>query len=119
MNVDELMIGNLFFLPNGKVGKISYHEIRLLTVATEKPNYKPITISEEWLLKLGFEINEDNFYGWLGIKLNENMSLVCMYGFQGISLATSAIHEEFEHIQYVHQLQNLYFSLTGKHLPLK
>ncbi len=78
---------------------------------------EPLPITKEWLLKFGF--NDKIWGGWLSIKINDEMSLAYYEGFQGISFATSAIHGESEHIKYVHQLQNLYFALTGQELTIQ
>lgn len=69
-----------------------------------------IPITEEWLLKFGFEkepkIELENYYfkdGWLCENYSE--------GDGGIHFIAKC--------EYVHQLQNLYFALTGKELQLK
>lgn len=70
---------------------------------------KPIPLTEEWLLKFGFEEYMD------GLRLN---SIV-------IRLEKSELWYVSKHnivlnkIRYVHQLQNLYFALTGEELTVK
>jgi hypothetical protein len=74
-------------------------------------------ITEEWLLKFGFAPYA--LKGWfqkeiepsLSIHINSSMQL-CLYAGQYIDGEGALI----ETIQYVHQLQNLYFSLTGLEL---
>jgi len=72
---------------------------------------EPIPLTEEWLVKLGFEKNETGFYykgrftyhneyGW---KILEQW----VKNWVGVS-----------ELKYVHQLQNLYFSLTGEELTI-
>jgi hypothetical protein len=125
MKVNELRIGNKFYLPNGEIGTISYHEIRLLIVAMEKPNYNPIPLTEEWLLKFGFEDVDLNMSGsnWL-VKEQKGLWR------QAIRIAYSEKSEEWSltlecvspptlsivRLKYVHQLQNLYFALTGEEI---
>lgn len=79
-----------------------------------EPEYKfehlyGIPITEEWLLKLGFE-KGDKVYGHdksrHHIVINEGF----VYRVPGVSL---------RRIQYVHQLQNLYFALAGEELTIK
>jgi len=71
---------------------------------------EPITLSEEWLLKFGFEIKQGRFGNeYLG-KINlytasDKKIVFCYDGY-------------LKGIKYVHQLQNLYFALTGKELAL-
>lgn len=70
----------------------------------------PIPLTEEWLLRFGFEVLEfdhkENQYGFKGRLIVIRHGLFCDYG-------TSVI------IKHVHQLQNLYFSLTGEELTIK
>lgn len=91
-----------------------------------RKDYQPILITEEWLIKLGFkEISnkQDRDRKWFKIfEIEETDELVSLnlysnnvkckfdidtgYGFKTIT------------ISYVHQLQNLYFALTGLELQL-
>lgn len=110
MTANELRIGNLFILPNGEIGKISYHEIRLMVVAIEKPNYQPIQLTEEWLLKLRFV--KHHKYGYFYID-----SFIVDLDMNGqFYMCDIDIHIVLKH---VHQLQNLYFALTGEELTFK
>ena len=117
MTASELRIGNKFYLPNGEVGIISYHEIRLMIVALDKPNYQPIPLTEEWLLTFGFKIDTKNFNWNAGIGVNEigdfklSLRYTESFGWFFKSRCTP--------IKYVHQLQNLYFALTGEELTFK
>lgn len=76
----------------------------------------PISLTEEWLLKFGFEINMDNFNWNAGIgDWKDDFELALRYtedsGWFYRSIKTP--------IKYVHQLQNLYYSIMGKELKLK
>jgi len=72
-----------------------------------------IKLTEEWLLKFGFELMKQseytlNTYELNGIKLwNKKMDF-------------SELIFEFsnQNIKYMHQLQNLYFALTNKELTI-
>ena len=115
IKANEFRIGNLFILPNGDIGKISYHEIRLMVVAIEKPDYQPIPLTEEWLLKFGFEWSIQHQAHYLNgfdfvIDICTDYSRVIKYKRGG---------EVMTRIQHVHQLQNLYFALTGEELTIK
>lgn len=119
MNAKELRIGNLFYLPNGNIGIISYHEIRLLTVAIDKPNYKPIPITNELLEKLGFRVGNGNGSTCAEIAMKNGRYFVMdkiqnwghdFYYTQGEGIQLSVP------IKYVHQLQNLVFAITGEDL---
>lgn len=77
----------------------------------------PITLNEEWLLKMGF----NNFNGeWYDIKvwinhLNVNLKLKC---FTISNPDVDEVQFECENIEFVHQLQNLYWALTGEELTI-
>jgi len=78
----------------------------------DNSSVEPIPLTDKWLVKFGFDV--DN-------KMDEDRTLVYELNAKGFSI-------EFEHgndcflecigvdILYVHQLQNLYFALTGEEL---
>ena len=69
----------------------------------------PIPITEEWLLKFGFEKNLYWRKDWLQIQQSENEF--------SIYISDDYMGQEYgEPFKYVHQLQNLYFALTGAEL---
>jgi hypothetical protein len=76
---------------------------------------KPIPITEEWFLKFGFQF----------IHLHSRIKIYSLDGFQYRSSKYSRglKHRQLSNlkktIQYVHQLQNLYFLLTNKELTIK
>ena len=80
--------------------------------------FEPISLTEEWLLKFGFDqdkitkiiiIYETEFWD---IKWVDGMIFMFNYNYMPLS-------DSLKHIQYVHQLQNLYFALTEKELTIK
>jgi hypothetical protein len=62
----------------------------------------PIPLTEEWLIKFGLK-DKYYFVGELCLSSDEN----------GYYLSNDDIGFCLEYIEYVHQLQNLYHSLTG------
>jgi len=76
-------------------------------VLTKAADVAPIPISEEWLKRLGFV---DGKLGSLRL-LRINSDYYLAYINQSKSLDVD--------IKWVHQLQNLYFALTGDELTLK
>lgn len=117
MRASELRISNLIS-SNGVECKV----LALLTdgnILTDKGSghlseFEPIPLTEEWLIKLGGE-RQDNkymifFVGNMCVSLQAEGNL-------WIELPWDAKDkEEGIIIKYVHQLQNLYFALTGKEL---
>ena len=76
-------------------------------------HFKPIPITEEWLLRFGF-FKYNNAY--VLQKPNEN---IINFKFSIWSDFTYNSSEFPVELKSVHQLQNLYFTLTGTHLTLK
>lgn len=106
MDVKELRIGNLVYDENSQVHEITGHDLW----SWEFADFKPIPINEEWLLKLGLA-KDRNIYtkGWSYLYYFEDS-----YSF-GINVECGI---ELRQIKHVHQLQNLYFALTGKELEV-
>ena len=75
----------------------------------------PILLTEEWLLKFGFEKQMAWTYC---IELKGNLKLVYYLGEKGWSIGNKN-YSDFSNLQYVHQLQNLYFALTNEELTIK
>lgn len=103
MKVEELRLGNLI-IEDGKQTEFNgdfYHWIDGLI--------KPIELTDEWLIKLGFET--DGIEWWNGI--------ICLGVFKdGIYyLPTEEIHYRVgQEFKYVHQVQNLHYAITGDEL---
>ena len=88
-----------------RIDKKPWEEIKL----PEIPYYdlSPIPLTEEWLLKFGFEwkIQHQGFYNGR-FKIDEKYKEGYRLYFGG---------EKID-VKHVHQLQNLYFALTGEEL---
>jgi len=130
IQANELRLGNLLSFFNGiEPEKIITINARFFSsLAGGRPSielkndeyisgyYRPIPLTEEWMNKLGFIGIANGFIGgnnwWCGrISSNFNDGKVKVW-ITGCDINLS-------HIQYVHQLQNLYFALTGKELEIK
>jgi hypothetical protein len=85
----------------------------------EEDEYSPILLTQKWIRKLGFKLVSDDgdvvYYeiGRFGLKIDECLDFYfyTKIGKDGVVLLTQ--------IDFVHQLQNLYFALTGEELVLK
>ena len=79
---------------------------------TEEVDFlKPIPITEEWLLKLGF-----NKTGGTYEFIDGLVELVFHKG--EVFEVIEGQWQSFKHIKYIHQLQNLYHALTGSELQI-
>lgn len=88
---------------------------------------KPIPLTEEWLLKFGFKKwgNDDSprtisyeFKGWSVFPPNSFCDFKNGFGFMWYKKDDN-IESARVVIKHVHQLQNLYFVLTGEDLTFK
>ena len=114
MKASELRIGNLIIhsLPFGsdKIKKVTAFDLAYITENT-KEEYCPIPLTEEWLLKFGFEKqhNEEDFDYWFKNDFSNDIIWEHSEGFcHNLNYGGD--------IKYVHQLQNLYFALTNEEL---
>ena len=120
----ELRIGNYVFDIDGdvlQVGEILNIGVKFknTSLGSRYEKINPIPITEEILLKFGFEIEKTNTHI---IAYND-------YGYQHeLEINKEYKHESwrieqykggYRHLYFCHQLQNLYFSLTGEELTFK
>ena len=111
MEASELRIGNFvkYLTLNGN-SEILANGIYLFELGELELHEIPLT--EEWVLKFGgiHETGGMYFFGNVGILhyRRENEFSLMNYNYKKGQIYTT--------IKYVHQLQNLYFALTGKEL---
>jgi hypothetical protein len=115
MKAKELRIGNLLYNDNVVV-TIDARTIFDIWDDAGLKKYKPIPLTEEWLLKLGFEkIYESNYR----LKFDHKIHMECGYDFSKVEDKSEEGFRYFGKyikIQHVHQLQNLFYSLCGEEL---
>ena len=78
--------------------------------------YKPIPLTEDWLVKFGFERTS---YGrqFKGFHLEASSRVLATDVLSGFSWE-QVVDKKYLRILHVHQLQNLYFALTNEELKL-
>lgn len=128
MKAQELRIGNLFIDHRGEINKvdsIGEYGVNISLVAggdcgalieheCHLDKMQPIPLTAEWLEKFGFlkeEISEQFVLGRIEICETDDGGGYSLCEDDGYIL----IGKPF---QYVHQLQNLYFALTGEELTI-
>ena len=129
MDLKELRIGNLVYNIDGDGDKYSQPVLMVsgkeIVLGTKQiPIYtlfnefiQPIPITEDWLKRFGFEKKRNDYefnsdlYNFWYLSHNKN---ICVTELENQFSAQFF----FEHIKYLHQLQNLYFALTGEELTL-
>ena len=116
MKANELRIGNWVF--NGRNAQVTPKQIEWFSEGVY--DLLPIELTEEWLLKFGFVWELDKSYS---LTINENNGLFIWVDLNTLhpiaELIDSGDRVVVNHIKYIHQLQNLYFALTGEELKLK
>jgi len=126
MKVTELRIGNFIYyrdkeilLEVSNLGSKGFETIgyegTFVYGSDDIEEYNPIHLTKEWLLEYGFYEN----------RSNNSWQLDTKYGFtiwgridKGFNIYDEYDNEIGNTIEYVHQLQNLYFSLIGTELVL-
>lgn len=111
MKANELRIGN--WVANSEPQFTPFIQIKELSPIGHGMYswIKPIPLTEEWLLRFGFEyLGMDKVKMCDSYKLNKFKLSLSNYG---------NVYYGKTPIQYVHSIQNLYFALTGEELTLK
>jgi len=123
MNANELRINNWV----GWNGPSHYENALISAISKDEIFFKcgdsglineiePILLTEKWLLRFGFE----KIIGKIDIYEKDRLRI--WVGSRGQSLCylieedTTSAHYIPNSIEYVHQIQNLYFALFGKEL---
>jgi len=112
MKASELRIGNLVKNQSGELKDIPIGEPVAITADSFMwaEFYVPIELTPEWLERMDLQI------GGYGVSFDIDGG----YLYNETSLSGALCNRmNFSQIQYVHQLQNLFFSLTGKELEIK
>lgn len=123
MKANELMVGNtLHYITSERdilTTDIDWQDLKWISENEEGFNvfHKPIPITEEWLLMLGFVFDDDEESAYL-ISTDNALGylLVDLAGGTWFQIGIGVIWTTQIEIEFVHQLQNLYFAITGKKL---
>lgn len=136
LNIKEFRIGNLvdrtdyicrvvgiFEKDNGLVlDAINYKGERFVL-----QEVKPISLTEEWLLKMGFKKQEEYYYKseldidycFLYADFRKDWGLYIEYTDSPCLEDENKKYPVSFGVKYIHQVQNLYFSLTHKELKIE
>lgn len=123
MKASDFRLGNLYHFEDVSgmvVERVDYIENDMVDVNPMNLIH-PIPLTEEWLLKFGFD---KSTFGSIPMFFSKNDSFSYIqeqaYGCNGnYGYCLNDEKMWFLEIKYVHQLQNLYFALTGEELILK
>lgn len=142
MTANELRIGNLVDLGNRIAKVIEINHLACVVVDLEETQdtiedydrTKPIPLTEEWLLKFGFkkypnlrDTFRQEYYDAFQLDIDEHtiISFSIPIGYNDYIRCNydksyrSEEKKQSYRVKYVHQLQNLYFALTGEEITFK
>ncbi|MDV3661661.1 hypothetical protein CMU70_14495 [Elizabethkingia anophelis] len=109
MEAKEIRLGN-YLNHNGFVPTI-VDAIDIIHCKQYPEVYNPIELTEEWLLKFGFTHEVIAYYYFEKIYKKGSFTLSESFVLLDIDLNVK--------VDYVHQLQNLYYALIGEELKLQ
>jgi len=128
MEAKNYRLGNIVKQPNriGKISEVWQDAVRLegYNNGYDYKHTQPIHLSEKWLNDFGFKkevLSDDSgYYYTLELNKNKYCDLSIISGDKnGFIEVTLFPYEEWFRYKYVHELQNLFFAITGKELELK
>jgi hypothetical protein len=123
MRASDLRIGNLIHVDkevfivdmNDSCGVLSIDKRGLVRL----DNCTPILLTEKWFINFRFKLDEDEGdvkcyqKGRFCVKIVDDLDFYsCMKMYEGNE------YWFLKHLTFVHELQNLYFALTGEELTL-
>lgn len=133
MKANELRIGNLVLKYGSEILITPYD---LINIELSLNEYEPIPLTEEWLLKFGFveeldkkpSLKHGNYFSIWVMDYKYSFSYADFRKDWGFYHSYTDAGNENDNnrfdfiscgIKHVHQLQNLYFALTGEELQVK
>jgi hypothetical protein len=123
---NELRIGNLIYIKcvarevmddEFEIQECNINNIKSIFEGNKDFLFKPIPLTEEWLLNFGFKVNRETKEGnniWRYNWTEGHFEIEQIYSF--FLNDNNGYDTE---IKYVHQLQNLFFALTMEELNKK
>lgn len=115
MKATNLRIGNKVDLYGNTATIQGADFVKHYSAGNENFNrFKPIELNEEWLLSFEFTLDKSGYY--------VNRAFHCFVGNTKLTKGKIILATNFDKtiiIEYVHQLQNLFFALMNEELELK
>ena len=117
LNRSDLRVGNLIH-QNNSVIKVLHNDLLLVEIRPE--DYVPIKLDKSWLKRLGF-VSSLGENWWVEIEDEETIHTMCVRYLKDrivfwVPYGTDGEFVEVCDVEYVHQLQNLFFTINGKEL---
>ena len=77
---------------------------------------EPVLITEEWLIKFGFEKHKKGYFHRQGFPFRIENEFIMILSFE--DSFHGAVYDELTEMKYVHQLQNFFFCTMRKEIKL-
>ena len=119
IKAQELRIGN-HILKNGKLHYVNHLTIRDIygLSVDDTDNFEPIPLTEEWLLKFGFEFEYRHKHKKSYVLWDGSIPKIRAV-FIGSDIHIFVYDKLLSHIKHIHQLQNLHYDLFDSELIYK
>jgi hypothetical protein len=125
----ELRIGNLVYYhiedsmderkEYDEISTIDYDDLRILTEFKDNPEYKPIPLTQEWLLKFHSDDEIEISKRFPDeITIDDRFIFIWEQGLKYWYVVTAYHKEYLTKIEFVHEYQNFIFALTGEELSI-
>jgi hypothetical protein len=124
IQANELRIGN--YVNEYNVGVLQARILDFECILNGDINYQSIELTDYWLINFGFKIIDKKYslnycgesmkFGILETDV-KNPFILYFHGRFGFNINEGRRNGDYC-IKYIHQLQNLYFALTGKELTI-
>lgn len=122
MEINDLRIGNFFSkkdiitCKNTELGIVSLSTLHRLNQGEDVGEYSPLT--EEWLFKFGFNKIQDRIVIKCG---SSDLALTCPKSIDDWQDYFIWVFDKYRFIklEYVHEVQNLYYTMCKNELQLK
>jgi len=119
MEIRELRVGNIILHPtdDDQAYFVSRDMFNYNQGLTNLEDYRCIPLTEEWLYRMGFE-QDEYVNGYFSFDILYIIHKKDKFGL-GFPCSEYGVREFSAEVTTVHQLQNIYHSLTGKELTIK
>ena len=122
MNANEVIIGNYIIERNDNmqtVDMLAERAIGFDNMLVPEYECNPIPLTEAWLLKFGFGMLNKSYFSTPPRTRTNNSPYSLIYTKDLNGDWYILINESVRfYLEHVHQLQNLYFALTGEELTI-
>lgn len=117
INANELRIGN--WLNVIKVSPVQITADHIKSIAEGDADYSAIPLTPDILQKAGFVQISDYDPEGPTHRMNSSIGVIDVsYGYSMVDVVQNIGRVRHNKIKYLHQLQNLYFALTGEELTI-